>query len=138
MHYYYYYYYYHHHHYDCYYLPCSHMDGGLMLGCLFGCFFCFFLSVGVGFDFGMLVKSCLCLGIFFTYPVMMFPVIKIMETYFLPDAGKSVWKAVRYNVSLSWYFNTSPLSLFFVFLEASSRLSHLVLCLFPSDARFCS
>lgn len=51
------------------------------------------LPKGSGFDFGMLVKSCLCLGIFFTYPVMMFPVIKILENYLLPDAGKSVWKA---------------------------------------------
>ncbi|XP_070197202.1 uncharacterized protein [Littorina saxatilis] len=51
------------------------------------------LPKGTGLDFGMMVKSCLCLGIFFTYPVMMFPVIKILETYFLPDAAKFVWKA---------------------------------------------
>ncbi|KAL8570274.1 hypothetical protein ACOMHN_011296 [Nucella lapillus] len=51
------------------------------------------LPKGTGFDFGMMVKSCLCLGIFFTYPVMMFPVIKLLENYLLPDAGKSVWKA---------------------------------------------
>ena len=43
------------------------------------------LWLGAGLDFGMLVKSCLCLGIFFTYPVMMFPVIKILEAYLLPD-----------------------------------------------------
>ncbi|XP_076468194.1 uncharacterized protein LOC143299009 [Babylonia areolata] len=51
------------------------------------------LPKGTGFDFGMLVKSCLCLGVFFTYPIMMFPVVKLLETYLLPDAGKSVWKA---------------------------------------------
>ncbi|KAK7096982.1 hypothetical protein V1264_004024 [Littorina saxatilis] len=56
------------------------------------------LPKGTGLDFGMMVKSCLCLGIFFTYPVMMFPVIKILETYFLPDAAKFVWKAVSIHL----------------------------------------
>lgn len=50
------------------------------------------LPKGLGVDFSMLVKSCLCLGIFFTYPVMLFPVNRIMETYFLQDGGKTVWK----------------------------------------------
>ncbi|BFZ24128.1 hypothetical protein BsWGS_27167 [Bradybaena similaris] len=50
------------------------------------------LPKGSGFDFGLVVKSCLCLALFFTYPVMMFPVMKILEHYFIPDAGKTVWK----------------------------------------------
>lgn len=30
-------------------------------------------------DFAMVVKSCLCLSLFFTYPLMMFPVVTIIE-----------------------------------------------------------
>ena len=50
---------------------------------------------GDGFDFGVLVKLCLCLGVFFTYPVMLFPVTQILQSHFLPDAGKYMWKGVR-------------------------------------------
>ncbi|CAG5134824.1 unnamed protein product [Candidula unifasciata] len=45
-----------------------------------------------GFGFSLVVKSCLCLALFFTYPVMMFPVMKILEHYFIPDAGNTAWK----------------------------------------------
>nr|KAG5706240.1 hypothetical protein BaRGS_019567 [Batillaria attramentaria] len=61
------------------------------------------LPKGLGLDFSMLVKSCLCLGIFFTYPVMLFPVNRILETYFLQDGGKTVWKGnlVRFVLVLT-------------------------------------
>lgn len=32
-----------------------------------------------GFDFGLLVKMCLCLALFFTYPVMLFPVTALIK-----------------------------------------------------------
>jgi len=50
------------------------------------------LPKGDGFNFSLVVKSCLCLALFCTYPVMMFPVMSILERYFLPDANKSMWK----------------------------------------------
>ncbi|XP_025087505.1 amino acid transporter AVT3B-like isoform X2 [Pomacea canaliculata] len=50
------------------------------------------LPKGQSFHFSMVVKICLCLGIFFTYPVMLFPVIKIIENYFLPDANQKPCK----------------------------------------------
>ncbi|CAG0899359.1 unnamed protein product [Darwinula stevensoni] len=31
-------------------------------------------------DFAMLVKSCLCFSLFFTYPVMMFPVLQLIDS----------------------------------------------------------
>ena len=31
-----------------------------------------------GIDFALIVKVCLCFSLFFTYPVMMFPVTKII------------------------------------------------------------
>ena len=40
-------------------------------------FFCRFSGV-----FPLLVKLCLCLSLFFTYPVMMFPVVQIIEKRF--------------------------------------------------------
>ncbi|RUS78351.1 hypothetical protein EGW08_013902 [Elysia chlorotica] len=50
------------------------------------------LPKGTGLDFSLVVKSCLCVALFCTYPVMMFPVMKILERYFIPDAHKSFWK----------------------------------------------
>ncbi|GFO11588.1 proton-coupled amino acid transporter 1 [Plakobranchus ocellatus] len=50
------------------------------------------LPKGTGLDFSLLVKSCLCVALFCTYPVMMFPVMRILEHYFIPDAHKSFWK----------------------------------------------
>ncbi|KAK3798097.1 hypothetical protein RRG08_034653 [Elysia crispata] len=50
------------------------------------------LPKGTGLDFSLIVKSCLCVALFCTYPVMMFPVMNILERYFIPDAHKSLWK----------------------------------------------
>ncbi|XP_071786966.1 uncharacterized protein [Asterias amurensis] len=36
-----------------------------------------------------LVKSCLCFSLFFTYPVMMFPVVSIIESRLMPDPNKN-------------------------------------------------
>ncbi|XP_064608068.1 uncharacterized protein LOC135472479 [Liolophura sinensis] len=44
------------------------------------------LPKGESLDIAMIVKSCLCLALFFTYPVMIFPVVKILEGHFLPSA----------------------------------------------------
>lgn len=38
------------------------------------------LPQGEGVDFAMLVKSCLGIALFFTYPVMMFPVTTLLKT----------------------------------------------------------
>ncbi|XP_006819511.1 uncharacterized protein LOC102806055 [Saccoglossus kowalevskii] len=35
--------------------------------------------------FPILVKTCLCFSLYFTYPVMMFPVVKLLEKRLLPD-----------------------------------------------------
>lgn len=43
-------------------------------------------------DFAMVVKSFLCLALFFTYPVMMFPVMKLLENYLIKDAHKNILK----------------------------------------------
>ncbi|XP_062577527.1 uncharacterized protein LOC134239364 [Saccostrea cucullata] len=45
-----------------------------------------------GMDFAMIVKSFLCLALFFTYPVMMFPVMKLLENYLIVDAHKKILK----------------------------------------------
>lgn len=37
------------------------------------------LPSGSGVDFAMMVKSCLCFSLFFTYPIMMFPVNALLE-----------------------------------------------------------
>ena len=34
---------------------------------------------GGGIDFSTVVTSCLCLSLFFTYPIMMFPVTSIID-----------------------------------------------------------
>ncbi|KAH9514000.1 ADP/ATP carrier protein [Bulinus truncatus] len=44
------------------------------------------------FNFAVVVKSCICFALFLTYPVMMFPVMKILEHYFILDSMRSVWK----------------------------------------------
>lgn len=48
------------------------------------------LPKGASLDFAIVVKSCLCLALFFTYPVMMFPVINILEKKILSDPSR-VW-----------------------------------------------
>lgn len=50
------------------------------------------LPKGDSIDFAMIVKSFLCLALFFTYPVMMFPVMKILENYLFVGAEKTIWK----------------------------------------------
>ncbi|XP_005103592.2 amino acid transporter AVT3B [Aplysia californica] len=50
------------------------------------------LPKGAGLNFSVLVKSCLCVALFCTYPVMMYPVMQILERYFIHDAAKSMWK----------------------------------------------
>jgi len=37
------------------------------------------LPMDGGFNFAILVKSCLCISLFFTYPIMLFPVFSILE-----------------------------------------------------------
>lgn len=39
--------------------------------------------------FPAVVQLCLCFSLFFTYPIMMFPVVLLLEKKFLPDGGKS-------------------------------------------------
>lgn len=39
--------------------------------------------------FPEIVQLCLCFSLFFTYPIMMFPVVLLLERKFLPDGGKS-------------------------------------------------
>ncbi|XP_064636490.1 uncharacterized protein LOC135493268 isoform X2 [Lineus longissimus] len=46
------------------------------------------LPKGSSLDFAIMVKSCLCLSLFFTYPVMMFPVMRILERKLSMDPNK--------------------------------------------------
>ncbi|XP_058952261.2 uncharacterized protein [Pocillopora verrucosa] len=39
--------------------------------------------------FPAVVQLCLCFSLFFTYPIMMFPVVLLLEKKLLPDGGKS-------------------------------------------------
>ncbi|KAL5012999.1 hypothetical protein ScPMuIL_011550 [Solemya velum] len=50
------------------------------------------LPKGDSVDFSMIVKSCLCLALFFTYPVMMFPVMHILEGYLIKEPKVHKWK----------------------------------------------
>jgi len=47
------------------------------------------LPTDSGFNFAILVKFCLCFSLFFTYPIMLFPVTSIMEKKF--EIGGSSW-----------------------------------------------
>ncbi|KAK3100134.1 hypothetical protein FSP39_015195 [Pinctada imbricata] len=58
------------------------------------------LPKGESLDFAMIVKSFLCLALFFTYPVMMFPVMKILEVYMISDPGKSIWRGNVLRMSM--------------------------------------
>ncbi|XP_014662023.1 PREDICTED: amino acid transporter ANTL1-like [Priapulus caudatus] len=42
-------------------------------------------------DFSVMVKCCLCLALFFTYPVMMFPVTKLLESRLLQSQEANPW-----------------------------------------------
>ncbi|CAL1530913.1 unnamed protein product [Lymnaea stagnalis] len=50
------------------------------------------LPNGDGFNLAVLVKSCMCLALFLSYPVMMFPVMKTLEHYFILDPDRSICK----------------------------------------------
>merc|ERR1712098_608277 len=50
------------------------------------------LPVEGGFNFAILVKSCLCISLFFTYPIMLFPVFSILEKKL--EIGSSSSKSV--------------------------------------------
>ncbi|KAK2188576.1 hypothetical protein NP493_128g04002 [Ridgeia piscesae] len=49
------------------------------------------LPKGDSLDFALVVKTCLCLALFFTYPVMMFPVIGILEKKLLKNPAENRW-----------------------------------------------
>lgn len=61
------------------------------------------LPKGKALDFAIMVKSFLCLAMFFTYPVMIFPAIKVLEGYFMQEPEKTFWKGniLRFIVVLS-------------------------------------
>ena len=50
-----------------------------------------------------LVKSCLCFSLFFTYPVMMFPVVSIIESRLMPDPNKNEKHGVSMKESWTNY-----------------------------------
>lgn len=50
------------------------------------------LPKGKALDFALMVKSFLCLAMFFTYPVMLFPAVKVLEGYFIHEPEKKFWK----------------------------------------------
>ncbi|WAQ99762.1 AVT3C-like protein, partial [Mya arenaria] len=55
------------------------------------------LPKGESIDFAMIVKSCLCLALYFTYPVMMFPVMKLLDGYLIwePENNKCKGNVLR-------------------------------------------
>ena len=53
-----------------------------------------------GFNFAILVKSCLCISLFFTYPIMLFPVFSILEKKLHVVAGSLKSKMLRLGVVL--------------------------------------
>ncbi|CAH1776436.1 unnamed protein product [Owenia fusiformis] len=58
------------------------------------------LPKGESLDFALMVKSCLCLALFFTYPVMMFPVINILESKIISNPKENLWKGniLRFSI----------------------------------------
>lgn len=50
------------------------------------------LPKGSGMDFAMIVKLFLCISLFFTYPVMMFPVTRLLETRFLDGKDNKIFQ----------------------------------------------
>jgi len=53
-----------------------------------------------GFNFAILVKVCLCISLFFTYPIMLFPVFSILEKKFSISSSTLLAKGVRLGVVL--------------------------------------
>lgn len=44
-----------------------------------------------GLDFAVIVKACLCFSLFFTYPIMLFPVTTLLEERFLNKTSSSLY-----------------------------------------------
>eukprot|EP00092_Neocalanus_flemingeri_P026970 GFUD01029244.1.p1 GENE.GFUD01029244.1~~GFUD01029244.1.p1 ORF type:complete len:455 (+),score=65.55 GFUD01029244.1:150-1514(+) len=53
-----------------------------------------------GFNFAVLVKICLCISLFFTYPIMLFPVFSILEKKLSISSSAVLAKFVRLSVVL--------------------------------------
>merc|ERR1719211_676429 len=45
------------------------------------------LPANAGLDFSVIIKGCLCFSLFFTYPIMMFPVTSILEKKMAISSG---------------------------------------------------
>ena len=54
----------------------------------------FYYFLGSGVDLAAVVKICLVLALFCTYPLMMFPVVRILELKLIPEPGKKIWQGV--------------------------------------------
>jgi proton-coupled amino acid transporter len=76
------------------------------------------LPRGSGVDFAALVKGCLCIALFFTYPVMMFPVSELLEKLFFNQR----------NSSSGYYLYENLLRLFLV------ALTGVIVVMVPSFA----
>jgi len=53
-----------------------------------------------GFNFSVLVKVCLCISLFFTYPIMLFPVFSILEKKMSISSTTVISKFMRLSVVL--------------------------------------
>jgi len=53
-----------------------------------------------GFNFAILVKICLCISLFFTYPIMLFPVFSILEKKMSISSSTVLAKFVRLSIVL--------------------------------------
>merc|ERR550525_543186 len=53
-----------------------------------------------GFNFAILVKCCLCISLFFTYPIMLFPVFSILEKKLAISTNSVFSKFLRLSVVL--------------------------------------
>jgi len=53
-----------------------------------------------GFNFAILVKVCLCISLFFTYPIMLFPVFSILEKKMSVSSSTVLSKFVRLTIVL--------------------------------------
>jgi len=53
-----------------------------------------------GFNFAILVKICLCFSLFFTYPIMLFPVTSILEKKMEISQSSSAAKFLRLLIVL--------------------------------------
>merc|ERR1719402_2168741 len=58
------------------------------------------LPTNGGFNFAILVKICLCFSLFFTYPIMLFPVTSILEKKLEVVQGSKAAKLMRLVIVL--------------------------------------